>query len=167
MIVQVIQCKPRLAFPIVSWLICWFQKTNYSHYAIRFNNTIIDATSKDVRIQNVEYFLGHYEITNRFYLRTSATEQDIYNWALRISNRKYGFMQIVGIALMVLGITKKNIFGKDYQDLICNEVVVSFITDVMKVDVEQFGFLPDSDAFDLVSTEALVRLISVSKENIC
>lgn len=167
MFVQVIQCKPRMRFPIVGWLIQAFQKTNYSHYALRFGTTVVDATSKDVRIQSVDYFLSHYEITNRFYLKTAASEADIFNWAVRISNRKYGFLQIVGIAMMVMGIVKKNPFGKGYKDLICNEVIISFITEVMGVSVRDFGFLEDSDSFDLVMTEKLVRLVSVSKDYVC
>lgn len=151
--VKVHQCSPiYLKFPIASWLIKWIQKTNYSHYAIQFNSVIIDATGHDVLPHTPYSFFKRYRVEKTFILEVEDLnfEQAIY-WALPYLKRKYGFLQVFGLMLMSLGLIKNNPWGKNSEHLICNELIVLFISAYKDFQSD------DSDNYDLNKTEKLLQ----------
>lgn len=150
--VKVVCCNPiYLKFPILSWLIKFFQE-DYSHFAIEFGGFVLDATGKDVRLYNAEtYFTHRYEKVREYEIDIDADFLEVLAWSKPLLNRKYGYFQIIGLLFIILGLTNKNPFGKDYNNLICNEIVLLFLEDFKGLEIE------DSDDYDLVSTELILR----------
>lgn len=150
--VEILTCSPIYhPFPVASWLIKFFQKTNYSHFGIKVGNVVLDATSRDVRLNSYIDFTSRYDIISTYELDVDSTFEDVINWCSIFLNRSYGYFQIVGLLFIILGLTKNNYFGKDATNLICNELVILFLRDFKGLEIK------DSDSYDLVSTEILVK----------
>lgn len=145
--VEFLACRPKNhPFPILSWAIRYFQKTNYSHNAIKVGNIVYDATGKDVRINASWEFNKRYETVESIEIDTDLEFNTLVNWMLIYIGRSYGFFQLVGIALRMLGFVKSNPFGRGDKILICSELLILFLA-------EFSGFEPgDTDEYDLVST---------------
>lgn len=150
--VTIYQCSPTYhIFPLVSWLIKCFQKTNYSHYAIGFDSIVVDATGENVLPHLKFEFFTRYKIINSFTVDTDADFKQLIYWSLVHVKKEYGFMQIFGLLLMSLGWIKNNPFGKDEKKLICNELILYFLQEFCGAEFK------DTDSFDLVKTEAIIR----------
>lgn len=152
MIVKVHQCLPIYhPFPIASWLIKYFSKTNYSHYAIQCNNVVVDATGHDVLPRSVYQFRQRYRVEKTFELNIDTDFEGFVNWTLIYVNRKYSFLQVFGLLLMTLGFSKNNPWGNDDKRLICNELVLYLLADFT-------DFKPsDTDNYTLEQTEKVLR----------
>jgi hypothetical protein len=140
-------------FTFVSWAIRTFQGTNYSHYAIMVNGSIIDASRKHVRIQSVSDFTKHHVIVEASDIEIfKSFDSEIYPWMVSVSNIGYGFFQIAGLLLVQLGWTRKNIFRSGKKAIICNELVLMLLQ-------RFFAFHPTKslDDYDLVQTDLVVR----------
>ena len=154
--VQLLSCKPKNhPFPILSWAIRWFQKTSYSHNAIKYGNYIIDASGKDVRISASWEFLTRYEIVEEISIEIDSNFEQFVNWTLLFVNKKYGFFQLVGIALQYFRLAKRNWFGNEERNLICSELIILLLRDFKGLKVK------DSDDYDLNSTWKLAKKYEV------
>lgn len=150
--VAVLKTRP-IKPSFISWAIRKVQGTNYSHYAIDVNGSVIDATRKDVRPQSYEDFFKHNKVVEITLLEIDADfETVIYPWMISVSNRGYGFLQILGILLKQFGWIKFNPFGADSKRLICNELVLLFLQKFCKVVLEK-----DIDQYDLVMTGEILK----------
>lgn len=150
--VKILQCTPiNHPFPILSWAIRFIQRTDYSHYAIQYNSWVLDATSKGVQyVPDYEYF-NHYKTVNSFDVELNTTFINFYEWICKYIDTKYGFFQIIGLLLKILKLTKVNPFGRDDKAIICNELVLLMLKDLRGLE------LGDSDNYDLVETEKIIR----------
>lgn len=158
---KILSCKPKNhPFPILSWMIRYFQKTNYSHNAIQYGSYILDASGSDVSINSSWYFFNKYEVVDLVEIDINANFEQFVNWTLLFVNRKYGLMQLVGIALYIMGLTKKVWFGKEDKQLICSELVILLLRDFKGLKVK------DSDDYDLNSTWELVKEYGVKNDNV-
>ena len=150
--VEILTCSPTYSsFPIASWLIKYFQKTNYSHFGIKIGSVVLDATGHDVRLNSFIEYSSRYDIISSYEVEIDCDYQGIIDWCSGFLNKKYGYFQLVGLLLIIMGIIKNNPFGKDATNLICNELVVLFLRDFKGLVIS------DSDNYDLVSTEILVK----------
>lgn len=153
--VKIVCCNPiYLKFPVLSWLIRFFQD-DYSHFAIEFNGFVIDATSKDVRLYNAEtYWSNRYKKVREYEIDIDVNFISLLNWSRPLLNRTYGYTQIIGLLFIILGIFKKNPFGSDYNNLICNEIVLLFLKDFKGLVID------DPDNYDLIATENILKELS-------
>lgn len=150
--INIVTCRPKdHPFPILSWAIRFFQKTDYSHFAIQFGNMVLDATGKDVRLSNSIEFYTRYKVSNKYEIEIDSDYESFSSWCSLFLNRSYGYFQIIGLLLMIMGLFKKNPFGRGIERLICNELVILLLKDFKDLKVE------DSDDFDLVQTETIVK----------
>lgn len=156
MLVNIHQCSPIYTkFPVLSWLIKFFQKTDYSHYAVQCKNYVLDATGKDVLPQSTHYFGTRYRVVKTFQIEVDADFEGFVNWSLVHIRKKYGFMQLVGLLLITIGLAKNNPWGSDSKTLVCNELVLYLMAEFK-------GFRPtDTDNYDLVQTEKVIRKYAV------
>lgn len=150
--VKVICCNPiYLKLPVLSWLIRFFQD-DYSHLALEFDGFVLDATGKDVRVYSAErYFSKRYKKVREYEIEIDDNFYGFMMWSRSYLNRTYGYFQIIGLFLIILGLIKKNPFGGDYNNLICNEIVLAFLVHYKGLQIE------DPDDYDLVSTELIVK----------
>jgi hypothetical protein len=150
--ISILKTRPRKSTPI-SWAIMKFQKTDFSHYAIMVNGSIIDATRKHVRIQSVSDFTAHHKIVEASDLEIfKSFDSEIYPWMVSVSNIGYGFFQVIGLLFVQLGWTRKNIFRSGKRAVICNELVLMLLQ-------RFYAFHPTKslDDYDLVQTDLIVR----------
>lgn len=154
--IHLLACKPKNhPFPILSWAIRWFQKTGYSHMGIKHGNYVLDATGKDVRVNASWDFLNRYEVVEQIDIDIDVNFEQFVNWSLLFVNRRYGFFQLIGIALQYFKLAKKNWFGREETNLICSELVILLLRDFKGLEVE------DSDDYDLNSTWELAKKYGV------
>ena len=169
--VKILQTTSSHKFPVVSKLIGLFQKTSYSHYALDFSDLLVlDATKEGVQLRGKECFLKNNTVINEYELPNEFDSEKVFKWAEEFDGRRYGFLQVFGIALMVLGLIKTNPFGKEQKAIICNELVLLFMQKFCGVD------LYDTDDYDLNTTNKVIcrylheqefkkRLKEYAKEN--
>ncbi len=141
------QLKPKgHPFPLFSWLIRLFQKTNYSHTAIGYFDMIADVPFTGFRrVKSNEFFKGYHIVGHK--TREFDFNQKVFeDWLRTHSGKKYDYKQFLGLSLKMLGLKKFNSIGSDFDNLVCNELIVSFLVQFDKL------IILDSDNWDLNMT---------------
>jgi len=162
--VYAVQVRPRKEwFPIVSWLIMTVQgmapwsKQSYSHYALMYSmgpdhEMIIDSTGVDgITITHSKNFWKKYKLVKMKELPPPMTAHLFNIWVKRIIGRKYDFLQIGGVLLRVMGVISFNKAGKNYQRMICSEVILNYLEKFNGMnfgDPDNYGLLMVSDVID-------------------
>jgi len=156
--VTVVQCFSRNTFPwnIGALGIRYFQKTNYSHYALYVEDLAAgeafyyDSTGAGTRKYSPCMFLKKYSITKRFEVSKEETYIDWLEFWAKHANKKYGFVQVFGLLLKIINIVRHNPFGAGAKRIICNELVILFLN--------EFGYtcIKDTDSLDLNETEQIL-----------
>lgn len=158
--IKILETVPNRWFKPTAWLIMAVQKTNFDHYALEINGSVIDATKKDVRIQSMDDFNKIYKTTNVYEIDIEADfEKEIFPWMVSVCGKGYGFMQILGLAFMKFGITKHNPWGSDKKRIICNELVLIFLEHFAGVVLEK-----DIDTYDLNRTKTVIEKTLMSEK---
>lgn len=162
--IRICTVRPLMKFPIFAWAIMIFQKMlpwkkdSYSHFCLIYEsetgrNKCIDSTSKGVRDRTSAQFFQEYKMVNFKTFEVDTNRQEFLEWFEEIEGRGYDSLQILGLALKVLGFVSYNRLGKNYSSLICNEVVLSFFERFYNVQVG------DPDNYDLKMTWELTETI--------
>ena len=141
--VEFLLCKSTLKFRPLADAIDYLQDVDASHIAIKLGPWIIDATSKRVKLSLYRDWVKDYKIVDKV---TSTFKTDLESflfWYMKYKGIKYGYLQIIGILFIILGIIKNNPFGRDNKALICGELALLYIRDHDKIDLE------DLDNYDL------------------
>lgn len=167
--VYALKVRPiNIYFPIVAWLIMIFQGMNpfskkaYSHNAILFTDRygvdrVIDSTVGDrVAVSMDRDFFKKYKLIEMVEMPAPITMHLFNAWTRKIVGRKYDQLQIVGLALKVLGFISFNKLGGNYKRMTCNEVPLDYLRTFKGME---FG---DSDNYDLNMTWDVV--VAVNKE---
>jgi len=141
-------------------LIKFFQKTDYSHYAMSYvsesgNIMFCDSTSTGVRTSESAKFLKKNEIKRIYKSSIEIERYEFLFWIEKHLGKGYGFSQIIGLLLKVLGIVKNNPFGKGSKRIICNEIIILFINMFYEANIK------DTDSLDLNDTERLIKEVSL------
>lgn len=155
--VMAVQCKSKNKFPwnIGALGIMYFQKTNYSHYAlcvIEHNGRVAfyDSTPYGVRENARKAFLKKY--TDLKYFDLGQISQGAFDEFFDEHRHKvYGFGQIFGILLKIFKVVVKNPFGKGAKFVICNELII------MYMNFRGMTNIADTDSLDLNDTTALLE----------
>lgn len=139
-------------FPLLAWLIMIFQKMkpwendSYAHMAISYSDTFYDVSGKGYRVHSKGEFLKKYKIVKSHEFNLEISEEDFNQFSLSHKGKKYDQLQILGIALKMLGIISFNTLGRDFKRLICNELIISYLHEFHGLEFK------DSDNFDLIDT---------------
>lgn len=140
-------------------LIKLFQKTNYSHYAIKvaINPTKVyyyDSTlSGGVRRRDAKEFLKHNRVTKVIPYSKKISYVMWSNFIGKHIGKSYGTLQIVGLLLMIMKVIKSNPFGKGKKRLICNELIVLMLNHFNGTNIK------DTDSLDLNDTEKILKKV--------
>jgi hypothetical protein len=146
------QCKPKdHPLPLFSWAIRFFQRSEFSHYAIQFESIVLDASGEDVRFNHLHKFTRKYTIVNTFEMNIETDFRGFVYWSMQHMNKSYGLIQVFGQMFKILGITKKNKIGSDEKRLTCNELVMLMLRDF------KGETLRDTDDYDLFDTDKIIR----------
>ena len=163
MIIKVHKCRPKShPFPILAWGIMIFQKSNpfkkdaWSHMSITFTGftgslRTVDMTSAGLGNKLHKLFKKKYTIVDSLAIQLNCKTEDFLMWLEDNEHKKYDRMQLIGMPLKILGITSKNKYGRDYDKLTCNELVLSVLKRFKGSD---FG---DPDNYDLLATWEIAK----------
>lgn len=157
----ILQARTRNKFPfnIAALGIMYFQKTNYSHYAIRVEDQssgevfYYDSTGAGTRKYSPSAFKKKYKLIKKFPVHKPFTYIAWLEFWSKHANKPYGFKQVFGLLLKMWNITKNNPFGKGSKRIICNELIILFLN--------EFGYtnIKDVDSLDLNETEKLLKVL--------
>lgn len=152
--VSIWQCKNRARFPknITSLGIMFFQKTNYSHYALEFNSRFYHSSGSGVKSISKEKFLKRYRMVRRIRCTKDINCNDFRIWFFRHIGKKYAFAQLVGLLGKTFKIIKHNPFGRGAKRIICNELVLLFLNKFYNTHIPADHI----DCYDLNDTEKLL-----------
>lgn len=155
------QCAGIRHFPfnIAPKLIKWFQKVNYSHYAISYQmdrNSVLtycDSTSAGVKRYTPEEFTEHYSIIKTYVCDKNINYDEFFPWFEKHEGKSYGFVQILGLFLKGIKVIAKNPFGGGSKRIICNELVILFLNRFYGAKIV------DTDSLDLNDTTRLIERV--------
>jgi hypothetical protein len=135
--ITVLYAKPKMAFPIGSWLIRLVEGTQGSHVALSIElsetHAAFDSVVPVSRVITKARWDDHYETLKEWSLELpGANPSDVMSWILDNTDRRYSRWQCI---LLGLGdfcggwvrtlVRKQNPNGNEY--LICVEAVVRFL----------------------------------------
>lgn len=154
MIVQIWKCDTKNVFPnkIGAWFIRKFQGTEYTHYALKRldNGTFYDASlSHGVTDRPELDFRENYNLIGApWIINVLPVEfEDALNPYM---GKNYGFWQAIGIGLKWCFKWAKNPFKNGVDQVICNELILRFVSHFKKID------LPYIDNVSLSETEIIL-----------
>lgn len=150
--------KNKFPFNIGALLIRFFQKTNFSHYALMLVQpsgrvTYFDSTSMGVRESAPWQYRKHYEIIDAKQIATTSYNE-FEEFFDKHRGKTYGFGQLVGLLLKLLKVVTKNPFGKGSKYIICNELVILY------TNHRGFTTIKDTDSLDLNDTTLIINELS-------
>jgi hypothetical protein len=153
---KVLQCNYKSWFAPISWLIKKVQGTNYSHYAIEFDNYIMDAGSKGVCLHSKADFFKRYDVYKTFEFKPKKCEGIFVKYFL---HKPYGFLSLFGIFFKSIGVTHTNPFSDKNETLICSELIVVALHYFFDVEIKK------QDDYDLIKTEKLIKATLYANNN--
>ena len=135
----------------------FFQKTNYSHYALLLcfpdgRKKYFDSTPWGVR-ENTQYMFTQHYSTKSEVLIDEIGYYEFEKFFDLHRGKYYGFGQIIGIALKLFHLVSKNPFGKGAKYVICNELVLLY------TNYRRLTNIIDTDSLDLNDTEEIIENI--------
>lgn len=165
MIVQIYKTRPR-KFNFISALIMLFQgmkpysRNSFSHMAIGYitsgaRHKIIDSTGKGVRPMLASRFLEHNQVVDCRDIQLSCDRLVFESWLDDQEGKEYDRIQIFGLFLEAIGLTKQNKIGSNYNKLTCNELVICMIDELTHNEISL-----DSDSYDLNETWSIVKAVT-------
>jgi len=128
-------------FPIFSWLIRLFERTEYSHVFVRFltkdiGDIIYQASGSQVNFMGGKYFIQKATVVDEFEFEVSeSTRKKMFRWAIKESGAPYGIKQIFGIALVKIFRLKKNPFASDQKTWVCSELAGFILEEYLGTDI--------------------------------
>jgi hypothetical protein len=163
-----IRCRPRdKKLPFVAWLIMLFQgewpwkESSSSHRALAYFDdvskewaVIHSNGSEGVNEDDFHEFEKHYTFVSWIPMDIKIKNGVFALWRLNILGREYDHWQIAGLAMKLLGLISFNKFGSNFKKMTCNEVFLSFCSQVLKHDVG------DPDNWDMKMTDSLAERVA-------
>lgn len=133
--------KPKRWFTPLSWIIRLVECTSYSHVFLRWENSqqvdiVYEASGARVRFINGEIFDELAETKYQFeYEMNREQYRKLIRFCMENVGTEYGVMQIIGIALVRIGIWKKNHWGEGKSAQVCSETVAYAIREVLGKEI--------------------------------
>lgn len=162
MIIGFHQCRPKIKFPAVAWVIMLFQKMmpwkkgSYSHIAISYysetgSRRFVDSTGHGVRDRYYKNFLHNYIVVNSIHKNfQDITNKSMKNWIECIEETHYDHLGIFGQMMNIITGKKLNI-GSRWKKLSCQEIPLHFFHYFFANEIK------NSDDYDLRSSWEYIR----------
>lgn len=142
-------------FPIFSYFIKWFLKTEYSHVFVQFDSEslgtslIYESVGEGVRFISFDLWKEKAEITDIFEIEVDT---DIYKEIMRFcinnSGKEYGFSQNIGVFLAYLTKLSHNPFNKNQN---CSETTAKIINIIKKIFNSDINLVTPRDIYEVLS----------------
>jgi hypothetical protein len=131
--------RPKGFFPVISWLIRLFQKTEYSHVRLCWAGfrgqvpVIYEASGAGLKfIGPIGALRKPVHVVSRFPLDLTGEQyRELVRLCMSYAGIKYGHLQILGIALVCLFGLKKNPFADGKKSQVCSEIVGYLLADIL------------------------------------
>jgi hypothetical protein len=121
----------------------------------RKNWQVIHSTGKEgVNEDSFEEFEKHYLFVKWIPIDIKINSGMFYIWRNNILGRKYDGLQLFGLFLKLIGFITFNSLGGNFRRMTCNEVFLSFCSQVLDQEVG------DPDDWDMLMTDALADKIA-------
>ncbi len=163
MYVYILKCKSTSRFAPFSWLVQFFQKTKWSHYALEYDfdhkTKVTDASRKGIRKMPVSKWAKKYKVYHRIKIKLPCDPYDFNEWILSKIGIKYGYFQLIGIEFITMGIIKRNPFGRNMKNLVCHEWVLVILARFLKIDIG------DSDDYDFKKADKIIDSVDEYRIN--
>lgn len=134
--------KSSKRFAVLSWVIQKVQRTPYSHVRFRWKtgwgeNVVYEASGSTVKFIGSRAFkkLKAEVVTSYTFNLTSEQYRELIKVCMSYAGLPYSLKQVVGIGLVQLGITKKNIFSNGIYGQVCSEVVTRVIEKIYNINL--------------------------------
>ena len=138
--------RPLKAFPVFSWVIRWFQKTEYSHVRLCWLGAagsvpvIYEASGSNIKfIGPVAASENKVEVIREYVFRIEKEDyKRLVILCMTYASVEYGKIQILGMALAYMFDLKKNPFSVGRKSQVCSEVVGVFLSEILgwKLDID-------------------------------
>ena len=146
------ECDPKGNLLVFSRAIKLVQKLPFSHYALILVDEYglvktIDASGRTLHQESLDNFKEKYNIIRLYEVpETEKTFKEFREWLHPIEGSKYGYLQVIGLFLLSIGLMTRNPFSNGIDNIICNEFILRFLCFQ--------GLIPESkfDSWDLVRT---------------
>ena len=138
--------KPKMKFPIYSWLIRALEHTEFSHVYVwhdtKYNLPIIyQASGVAVNFMSGPIFKEKNEVVKEFCFQvTDVAFQKYMQYALENVGRDYSLKQAFGILVKKLFRLKQNPFSNGRSDYICSELVAVILDELMSFKLPTYFF---------------------------
>ena len=135
--------RPR-RWSLFSWLVRQIEGgTPYSHTYLRWQSRaaqvhiVYEASGTSLKFYNFNLWHTKNHIVDEFEFElTPAQYHDLLKITMTNAGVKYGFLQVLGIALVRLFSLSKNPFADGRASQVCSEIVGRFLEDVMDFDTK-------------------------------
>ena len=134
--------KPKTFFKPFSWAIRLVQWTEYSHVYVKWTSKstgidlIYQASGTSVNFMAKRIFDTHAVVVKEFELDiTDETFNKLLRYCLNNAGVDYGFKSVFGIALVKLGICKKNPYTDGDSSYVCSELVGQILKNIFEYDL--------------------------------
>ena len=134
-------------FPIFSWLIRFFEGTDYSHtYVKTYSQTadtwlVYQASGSMVNFMGEKHFINAAHIAREFEFEISENSfKEYLKWAILNAGVPYGLKTVLGILIARVFNLKKNPFGDGESTLFCAELCRIVLNDFIGVHVAKEEF---------------------------
>lgn len=122
--------NPKMKYPLVSWLIKWFEKTPFSHTYVRFwwnefqMDTIYHSSAYNIHFMNAEFFEAKHQPYEEYIIQVSEPKfAEIIRYSLKNAGRPYAWVELVGAGIARIFGWKNNPFADGVKTQMCTEIV--------------------------------------------
>lgn len=163
--------KPKMKFPILSWMIRLLENTKYSHVYIKWESDwlqrdiVYEASGMMVHFKEGTAFEEHAETVHLFDVECGLeSKKKIIQKCMDYSGNPYGLKQLFGILIVKI----LRIFGKDIENpfadgnktWVCSEIVSELLEELeITFPVNQDNITPKDIFNGLSKIERVKKLI--------
>lgn len=153
----------------MSWLIMFFEKTNYSHAYIKIplenvkRNLIYQATGKGVYFIGSELFKKNNETVVEYeFLVSNESRRNLLQYAIDNSGKSYSLIQLLGLAFKRCC---SKFFKKKVKNPIRDKSNRFICTEIAAAGLKELGF-PVDDDLDSIGLKELGEILPNLKRGI-
>ena len=132
--------RPRRGINPLSWIIRAVEGTPYSHVRLYWETArgepcVYEASGSGLEFKGRLADEGSVHIVGTYHTHVTPEQRAaLIDHCIRHSALDYGYLQILGIALVKLFRLKKNPLSRGRRRQVCSEVVLGYLEDILKLD---------------------------------
>ena len=147
-------------FPVFAWIIMLahrmmpWKKDSTSHMVLSVDDgssiRFYEMNFFGTQVSTEKDFLKIYRIVDSHTLPLEETEVDFLKWFKSHENKKYDYLQLLGLLIRLVGVTKVNKIGHNLDRLVCTEFCLDYASKKYEIEVD------DSDNYSMINTWKMI-----------